>query len=134
MAAAHETGLLASLETAVVASPDAAALRRTFPAALSRRRLLLTLLFLNAVGLHRTRALRSYTGEALGLLTGRPRAYSYWHTERFLAQVARAGAAETLTDALGAWTTHLWAAPPTSAPQPSACLYIDSHRKPVHKH
>lgn len=132
MAAAHETGLLASLEVALVTAPAAAALQLTFPTALSRRRLLLTLLFLNAVGLHRTRDLRSYTGEALGLFTGRPRAYSYWHTERFLAQVAQAGGAETLTDALGAWTTHLWAAPPTSTPKPPACFSIDSHRKPVY--
>lgn len=52
----------------------------------SRRKLLLTLLLLNAVGLRRTRDLRGYTGDALGLLTGRPRAYGYWHTERFLTK------------------------------------------------
>jgi len=47
-----------------------------------------TLLFLGVVGLHRTWNLRSYTGDAPGVLTGRPRAYGYFHTERFLSQVA----------------------------------------------
>jgi hypothetical protein len=47
--------------------------------------LLLTLLFLPAVGLHRFWDLRSYTGRKLALLTGRSRPYSYRHTERFLA-------------------------------------------------
>ena len=70
----------------------------------SRRKLLLTLLLLNAVDLRRTRDLRGYTGDALGLLTGRPRAYSYWHTERFLTQVAEVGGAEAITDAFGQWT------------------------------
>ena len=132
MAAAHETGLLTGLEAAVVASPAAATLRLSFPAALPRRRLLLTLLFLTAVGLHRTRNLRSYTGEALGLLTGRQRAYSFWHTERFLTHMAQAGGAEILTDALGTWATHLWSAPLSPTSQPPVCLYIDSHRKPVY--
>jgi hypothetical protein len=47
-----------------------------------------TLLFLRVVGLHHTWNLRSYTGDALGVLTGRPQAYGYFHTERFLSQVA----------------------------------------------
>ena len=38
-----------------------------------RRRLLLTLLFLEAVGLHRTWDLRGYTADGLALLTGRTR-------------------------------------------------------------
>src|SRR5215472_9283326 len=46
----------------------------------SRERLLLMLLFLNAVGLRRTWDLRGYTGTALALLTQRQRAYSYRHT------------------------------------------------------
>jgi hypothetical protein len=46
--------------------------------------LLRTLLFLRVVGLDRTWDLRSYTGDGLGVLTGRPRAYGYFHTERFL--------------------------------------------------
>ncbi|HEX6481496.1 MAG TPA: hypothetical protein VF043_21865 [Ktedonobacteraceae bacterium] len=74
----------------------------------ARCSLLLTLLFLNAVGLRRTRDLRGYTDEALGLLTGRWRAYGYWHTERFLTHLANAGGAESLTHALGKWTAELW--------------------------
>ena len=50
-------------------------------------RLLLTLLFLNAVGLHRPWDLRTYTGSELGLLTGRPQPYSYRHVERFLQDI-----------------------------------------------
>jgi hypothetical protein len=38
---------------------------------------LLTLLFLEAVGLQRTWDLRGYTGQALALLTDRHRAYGY---------------------------------------------------------
>ena len=72
------------------------------------RALLLTLLFLAVAGLQRTWALRSYTGDALALLTGRLWAYGYRHVERFLALIARAGAADPLTDALARWTTHLW--------------------------
>jgi hypothetical protein len=38
---------------------------------------LLTLLFLGAVGLHRTWDLRGYTADGLALLTGRKRAYGF---------------------------------------------------------
>jgi hypothetical protein len=41
----------------------------------SRQMLLLTLLFLGGVDVQRTWDLRSYTGDAFGLLTGRSRAY-----------------------------------------------------------
>ena len=70
--------------------------------------LLLTLLFLPVVGVRRTWNLRSYTGTALALLTGRTCAYGYRHVERFLALVAQAGAAVTFTTALARWTTQLW--------------------------
>ena len=98
----------------------------------SRERLLLTLLFLNAVGLRRIWDLRGYTGAGLALLTRRQRAYSYRHTERFLAQVARAEGDEALTDALAAWTAKLW---PSAAPepgQPPPAFYLDGHKKPVY--
>lgn len=96
----------------------------------SQRSLLLTLLFLNAVGLRRTRDLRGYTDEALGWLTGRRRAYSYWHTERFLTHLANAGEAEGLTTTLGKWTAALWQ---EAGEQEAACrIYIDGHRKPVY--
>ena len=65
---------------------------------------MLTLLFLEAVGLRRTWDLRGYTGQALALLTGRRRAYGYRHTERFLAELASVGAESPLTEALACWT------------------------------
>jgi hypothetical protein len=66
----------------------------------------------------------------LAVVTGRHRAYGYCHTERFLSQLAKANGSETLTTALGSWTTHLWQAYDESETPP--CLYIDGHRKPVY--
>ena len=101
---------------------------------LTRRRqrtvwgVLLTLLFLCAVGLRRLWDLRHDTGDALALLTGRPTAYGYRMLTRFLARLAPS-AAEPLTDALAAWTATLWL-PPAAAVPPM--VYIDGHRKPVY--
>jgi hypothetical protein len=98
-----------------------------------RQRLLLTLLFLGAVGLHRTWDLRGYTADGLALLTGRKRAYGYRYTEAFLSQVAHAGGADGFTDALAQWTTQLWHPRDEAAEQPSfLTCYIDGHRKPVY--
>ena len=103
------------------------------------RRLLLTILFLEAVGLQRTWDLRGYTADGLALLTGRKRAYGYRYTETFLSQVARADGAEHFTDALASWTTHLWHTPAEGmgemgeADHPYALTcYVDGHRKPVY--
>ncbi len=98
----------------------------------SRRALLLTLLFMPAVGLKRTHDLRGYTGDALALLTSRQRAYGYRHTERFLSSVAHAGGAEVLTAALAGWTARLWYPGPRPIGEPPPAYYIDSHRKAVH--
>ncbi len=92
----------------------------------------MTLLFLPAVGLKRTRELRGYTGDALALLAGRERAYSYRHTERFLAAVARAGGAESLSDALAGWTARLWQQGLRPVEEAPPVYYVDSHRKAVH--
>jgi hypothetical protein len=81
-----------------------------------------TLLFLGVVGLDRTWDLHSYTGDALGVLTGRSRAYGYFHTERFLSQVAQANGADTFTDGLAQWTARLWK-PPTASTQEVDPLY-----------
>ncbi len=99
LTAAHETGVIAALEQ-VLPTGEQAAPRLTRATSATRRQSLLTLLFLGVVGLRRCWDLRGYTGEALALLTGRRRAYGYFHCERFLAQVARAGGDEALTDAL----------------------------------
>jgi hypothetical protein len=93
---------------------------------------MLTLLFLEAVGLRRTWDLRGYSGQALALLTGRCFAYGYRHTERFLAELAETGADETLTEALANWTATLWKARPSLATGPVQVFYIDGHRKAVY--
>ncbi len=98
-----------------------------------RQRLLLTLLFLGAVGLHRTWDLRSYTADGLALLTGRKRAYGYRYTEAFLSQVAHFDSAERLTDALAHWTRQLWHPRDEASESKSALTcYVDGHRKPVY--
>ena len=93
LAAAHQTGLLTSLERALAPSlltaDPALRLAQSQPATLHRQ--VLTLLFLEAVGLRRTWDLRGYTGTALALLTDRHLAYGYRHMERFLAELAEAG-------------------------------------------
>jgi hypothetical protein len=96
--------------------------------------LLLTLLFLSAVGLRRTYDLRGYSGDALGVLTGRKRAYGYAHVERFLSQLAHAGGAETFTHALGRWTARVFQSKVNEEPatDSSPCFYVDGHRKPVY--
>lgn len=98
----------------------------------TRRQPLLTLLFLPAVGLQRTCDLRGYTGDALALLTGRRRAYGFWWVERFLAQVAHAGGAEMLTDALAEWTAQLWQAIVQGPGLPPPAFYVDGHKEPVY--
>ena len=133
LAAASETGLLASLETAITSCepPTARSLLSSSPRCL--RQLLLTLLFLPLGSLRRTHDLRGYTGDALAVVTGRHRAYGYCHTERFLSQLAKANGSEALTTALGSWTTHLWEAEHQDGGQEAPpCFYIDGHRKPVY--
>jgi hypothetical protein len=110
LAAAHQTGLLACLESAL--SPNLLLTNPLFRLAhhlpTTLRCQILTLLFLEAVGLQRTWDLRGYTGQALALLTTRPRAYGYRHSERFLAELASIGADAPLTEALARWTASLW--------------------------
>ncbi len=133
MAAANETGLLTQLENALPTEVTPIRPPLAGSSAVVRRRLLLTLLFLGAVGLHRTWDLRSYTGDGLALLTGRKRAYGYRYTEAFLSQVAHTDGAESLTDALARWTTDLWH-PEAEEPDGirSLTCYVDGHRKPVY--
>ncbi len=134
LAAAQETDLLPTLEAALASCEARTQLRLAHLTLLSRRMLLLTLLFLGAVGLRRTWDLRGYSGDALGMLTGRKRAYGYAHVERFLSQLAHAGGAETFTHAFGNWTAQLWQASANTqtATGNSPCVYVDGHRKPVY--
>ena len=133
LAAAIETKLIAHLcealptESATTRPPLAGS------SAALRQRLLLTLLFLGAVGLQRTWDLRGYTADGLALLTGRKQAYGYRYTEAFLSQVAYADGAERLTDALARWTTQLWRLTEEQGEGFTALTcYIDGHRKPVY--
>ena len=71
-------------------------------------------------------------GNALALLTGRPRAYGYRHTERFLAELAQVGADDTLTEVLARWTSDLWKARLRVIGSPLPVFYIDGHRKAVY--
>ena len=118
------------MTTAIPVAPPSHRLLRMRAAWL--RALLLTLLFLPVAGVRRTWDLRSYTGTALALLTGRTCAYGYRHVERFLALLAQAGAAVAFTTALARWTTQLWqtSTDPTTVPA-APYYYIDGHRKPV---
>jgi hypothetical protein len=134
LAAAQQTELLARLETAL--SPNlrtiAPSLRLAHTQPSILRHQLLTLLFLEAVGLQRTWDLRGYTGQALALLTSRQIAYVYRHTERFLTELAQVGADEALTQALASWTASLWEPKPQGSESPLPILYVDGHRKPVY--
>jgi len=50
-------------------------------------------------------------------------------------QLAKAKGSEALTTALGSWTAHLWEAGSQEASAETVpCFYVDSHRKPVHRH
>ena len=102
LTAAHETDLLSQLEVALPMKQQQAPVQEPAPEQLfqPQLRLLLTLLFLNAVGLQRPWDLRNYTGSELGLLTGRQQPYSYRHVERFLRILALANADEAFTAAL----------------------------------
>ncbi len=133
LAAATETRLITQLCEALPTECTPARPPLAASSAALRQRLLLTLLFLGAVGLQRTWDLRGYTAEGLALLTGRTRAYGYRYTEAFLSQVAHAGGAERLTDALARCTTQLWH-PGDEMPEQlrSLTCYIDGHRKPVY--
>jgi hypothetical protein len=130
----QQTGLLDVLVTAVMerADPTIPGLSPPNPAVIAR--LLLTLLFLPVAGLARTWDLRSYTGTMLGVLTSRERAYSQRYTERFLARLAHAGAAEYLTEVMAKWTWSLWQTeqPASDQSDAPAVFYVDGHRKAVY--
>jgi hypothetical protein len=132
VAAAHETGLLTELESAIASCEPTTPRSLLSSSPQCRRQLLQTLLFLPLGSLHRTHDLRSYTGNTLALVTGRHRAYGYCHTERFLSQLAKAKGSEALTAVLGSWTAHLWEAGSQKASAETVpCFYVDGHRKPV---
>ncbi|MHB8749985.1 MAG: hypothetical protein ACYDBJ_12460, partial [Aggregatilineales bacterium] len=128
LAAAQATGLVKCLTDGVPpAAIETSPCRLVASRARTCQQLVLTLLFMNVVGVRRTWELRSYSGDGLGLLSGRERAYGYAHTERFLAQLAHAGGNERLTDSITAWTSQVWV-----ARSPASPYYIDGHKKAVY--
>jgi len=134
LAGVSETKLYTSLEAALkpclrTADPS---LRLAHHQSATLRGQLVTLLFLEAVGLRRTWDLRGYTGQALALLTSRHLAYSYRPIDRFLAELAHMGADDVLTDALARWTALLWQHRPQVADGAVPIFYIDGHRKAVY--
>src|SRR5260370_1153884 len=132
-AGANETTLITHLCEALPSEPVSARPPLAGSSASLCQRLVLTLLFMSAVGVERTWDLRGYTGGGLALLTGRKRAYGYQYTEAFLSQVAKASGAERWTDALARWTTQLWHSPEEPSPSKTALTCsIDGHRKPVY--
>jgi hypothetical protein len=132
LAGAHATGLVATLERAVATARARAGSRLAHHRPQTRCGLVRTLLFLRVVGLRRPWDLRGYSGEGLAVLSGRRQAYGYRTVARFLREVAAAGGAQTLTDALGQWTTQVWQPqrPRVAGTPPS--FYIDGHRKAVY--
>jgi hypothetical protein len=134
LAATHETALFSQLEEALPMKQDNSpvpkrSLHRLFP---PHQSLVLTLLFLPAVGLHRLWDLRSYTGRGLAGLPGRTHAYSYRHTERFLLKLSQLDGDQVLTDALARWTACLWQTVDARQDPCSSHFYLDGHRKPVY--
>lgn len=131
MAAAHETGLLAALVTAITPLLPTATGRLAAMHPTTLQALLATLLFLPIAGLRRPWDLRTATGTLLPLLTGQTMAYGYEHVRRFLALLARAGADQALSPMLARWTTQLWHSDYCGWLLPGV-IYIDSHKKAVH--
>jgi hypothetical protein len=134
LSAAQQTGLLDALVTAIMGLAEPTIPGLSPPHRTVIERLVLTLLFLPVAGLARTWDLRSYTGTTLAVLTGRERAYSQRYTERFLARLAHAGAAEGLTAVVAKWTWQLWQKEQPASDQPTtpAVFYVDGHRKAVY--
>jgi hypothetical protein len=134
LVAVQQTGLLDALVAAIIeiADPTIPGLSPLNRAVVER--LVLTLLFLPVAGLARTWDLRGYTGTMLALVTGRERAYSQRYTERFLARLAKAYAAERLTEVVAKWTWSLWQTeePPSDQRKASPFFYVDGHRKAVY--
>jgi hypothetical protein len=140
VAAASKTGLLQCLDQALCSAllSPATPSRLNHIRPTNRHSLLNTLLFLPLAGLKRPWDLRSYTGSHLALLSGRPRAYGYHHTERFLAHLAKTNTSLALTKAVANWTTRLWQPSQPQHAQEQATVpapltfYVDGHHKPVY--
>jgi len=101
--------LTGSLERAVEQSEEGTALRG-MSSQITRERHLLTLLTMPVLDLFKPYDLNTYSGTALGLLTGRGRPYSADEMEHFITNGVRVGWVEPLTANAASWATQLWAA------------------------
>jgi hypothetical protein len=133
LAAASETRLIRQLCEALPTDCPRARPPLAASSAALRQRLLLTLLFLGAVGVSRTWDLRGYTADGLALLDfTQAGVWISLHGSLFVAGGPLRGA-ERLTDALARWTTQLWHAPDETPEQPqSLTCYIDGLSLPVY--
>ncbi|MFQ5814377.1 MAG: hypothetical protein ACE5I2_14465 [Anaerolineae bacterium] len=131
--------LTRSLERAVEQSEEGTTLRG-MSSQTTRERHLLTLLAMPVLSLFKPCALNTYSGTALGLLTGRHRPYSADEMDHFITSCVRVGWTEPLTADAAGWATQLWA---TNEPQATdalspaegdvpAHLYWDWHVKTVY--
>ena len=97
-----------------------------------RERHLLTLLLMPALGSLKPQTLKTYSGTALGLATGRQRPYSAHEMEHFVLNCVRVGWTEPLTAAVAGWATQLWASREPSEAEVPAYLCWDWHVKAVY--
>ena len=98
----------------------------------SRERHLLTLLLMPGLGLFKPHDLNTYTGTALGLLTGRHRPYSADEMEHFVLSCVQTGWTEPLTADVAGWATQLWATDDPNNSGVPTYLYWDWHVKAVY--
>lgn len=97
-----------------------------------QERHLLTMLTMPLLGLFKPYNLNTYSGTALGLLTGRGRPYSADEMEHFILSGVRVGWVEPLTADVARWATQLWASNDSPATESPTYLYWDWHVKAVY--
>lgn len=98
----------------------------------ARERHVLTLLLMPGLGLFKPHDLNTYTGTALGLLTGRHRPYSADEMEHFVLSCVQTGWTEPLTADVAGWATQLWATDDPNNSGAPTYLYWDWHVKAVY--
>lgn len=106
----------------------------------ARQRHLLTQIMMPVLGMFKPHDLNSYSGTALGLLTGRGRPYSADEMAHFLSSGIQVGWGEAMTADVASWATQLWAQSPVSftgsndaqTTDAPAHLYWDWHVKAVY--
>lgn len=120
-----------SLEQAVEQSEEKATLRGMSDTT-ARQRHLVTQMMMPVLEMFKPHDLNSYSGTALGLLTGRGRPYSADEMAHFLLSGVRVKWGESLTGDVASWATQLWASEDAQATDAPAYLYWDWHVKAVY--